>query len=58
MDKDIVSAEDRIYGVSEENGRFYCTECHSEVPLDEDCPECKRHVNWDKFNIELHRQIP
>jgi len=58
MEKDKISAEDEIYGVSEEDGRYFCTECHYEIPVGEDCPGCKRHVNWDKFNIELHRVIP
>jgi hypothetical protein len=45
MEKDRVSVEDKIYGVSEEDGKYYCTECHSEILVGEDCPECKRHVN-------------
>jgi hypothetical protein len=61
MKKRKISVEDRIYGVSEideVDGKYFCTECHTEVPVDGDCPQCKRHVNWDKVNIQLHRMLP
>jgi hypothetical protein len=58
MKKDKISVEDKIYGVSVEDGKYYCTECRSEIPVDEDCPTCKRRVNWDKVNIQLHRTLP
>jgi len=59
MDKDNISEEDKVYSVSEVEGNYYCKECKTEIPVDEDhCPGCKRHVNWDKVNIELHRLFP
>lgn len=59
MKKDKQSEEDKIFGVSQANGKYICTTCNSEIPTDQDyCPGCKRHVDWDKVNIELHRTFP
>jgi predicted amidophosphoribosyltransferase len=59
MKKDNESEEDKIYGVSEVDGKYICAECHSEIPEDQDyCPGCKRNINWEKVYIELHRTFP
>jgi hypothetical protein len=32
--------------------RYYCAECHSELPLHRDCPSCHAHIDWDRLTIE------
>ena len=58
MAKDKDREKENTCGVSEVDGKYYCTDCSSEIPADQDCPQCKRKVNWDEFNIESHRIIP
>jgi len=51
--------KDNTCGVKKEEGKFICTECNTRIPAKEEyCPGCKRRVNWDKVNIELHRVFP
>ena len=59
MAKDKGSEKDNTCSVKKEGDKFICTECGSKITAKEDyCPGCKRHVNWDKVNIELHRTFP
>ena len=32
--------------------KYYCAECHSELPLHTDCPSCHAHIDWDRLSIE------
>lgn len=32
--------------------RYYCAECHSEVPIKQDCPTCKKKIDWDRVRYE------
>lgn len=44
------------HGVYEsEDGKYHCEECHHEVPIKQDCPVCKKHIDWDRAFMELHR---
>jgi hypothetical protein len=43
------------WGVTFKGGRYYCTGCGSELVVDQDCPECKRQVDWDRALTELRR---
>jgi hypothetical protein len=31
---------------------YYCTECHSELPIHHDCPGCHAHIDWDRIMME------
>ncbi len=42
-------------GVTLTNGKYYCTACGSELMVDQDCPECKRQVDWDRALTDLRR---
>ncbi len=42
-------------GVTIKNDKYYCTACGSELAVDQDCPECKRQVDWDRALVELRR---
>jgi len=32
--------------------KYYCAECHSELPMDKNCPSCHAHVDWERIRIE------
>jgi rubrerythrin len=32
--------------------KYYCAECHSEIPMHKDCPTCHAHVEWDRVMME------
>jgi hypothetical protein len=57
MAKDKGKKQENTCGVSEVGGKYVCAACHTEIPQDEDCPTCKRHVDWDRARIELNRFI-
>jgi rubrerythrin len=44
--------------VTIKDGRYYCTACGSELEVDQDCPECKAQVDWDRALVELRRLAP
>jgi RNase P subunit RPR2 len=33
-------------------GKYYCSECHSELPVHTDCPACHAHIDWDRTRME------
>ena len=32
--------------------KYYCAECHAELPIHKDCPNCQAHIDWDRVLIE------
>ncbi len=34
--------------------KYYCAECHAELPLHSDCPTCHAHIDWDRVKTEMH----
>ena len=28
--------------------KYYCAECHSELPIHQSCPTCHKHIDWDQ----------
>ena len=41
---------DKVYKKGE---KYYCTECHSEVPIKQVCHTCKKEIDWDRVITEL-----
>jgi len=35
--------------------KYHCEECHSEIPIKQACPVCKKEVDWDRVLMEIHR---
>ena len=33
--------------------KYECAECHQELPIHQDCPTCKKHIDWDRVFIEM-----
>jgi hypothetical protein len=48
------TGKDNICGVTLSNGKYFCIDCGCELKVDQDCPECKRQVDWERAIIELH----
>jgi hypothetical protein len=34
--------------------KYYCAECHSELPVKQPCPSCHKSLDWDRIFIETH----
>jgi len=32
--------------------KYYCAECHSELPIHQACPTCHFHIGWDRVLME------
>ncbi len=37
----------KSYGVKKVEDKYVCEECYSEIPIHQDCPNCKKHIDWD-----------
>jgi hypothetical protein len=38
----------KSYGVKKIEDRYVCEECHAEVPIHQNCPTCKKHIDWGR----------
>jgi hypothetical protein len=38
----------KSYGIKRIEGKYICEECQAEVPIHQDCPTCKKHIDWDR----------
>ena len=34
--------------------KYYCAECHHELPIKQDCPSCHRELDWERIFGETH----
>ena len=32
---------------------YYCAECHSELPIKQPCPVCRKEIDWDRIINEM-----
>jgi rubrerythrin len=32
--------------------KYECAECHADIPIHQDCPICKKHIDWDRVFME------
>jgi hypothetical protein len=35
-------------GVKKIEDKYVCEECHSEIPIKQTCPNCKKEIDWDR----------
>jgi len=44
-------------GVKKVEDKYVCDECFTEVPVHQDCPACKKHIDWDRAlqNIDRYK---
>lgn len=38
--------------IYKQDDKYYCAECHSELPIKQDCPICKKKLDWDRIMFE------
>jgi hypothetical protein len=43
---------DVVAEIYKKGERYYCAECHSELPLKQACPTCHKELDWDRVMIE------
>jgi hypothetical protein len=55
MAKDKEKKRAKSSGVTAVDERYVCNECHSEIPVHQDCPTCKKHIDWDRVFMEVRR---
>jgi hypothetical protein len=32
--------------------KYYCAECHHELPIKQSCPTCQKELDWDRIMTE------
>lgn len=45
----------KSYGVKKVEDKYICEECHSEVPIRQSCPVCKKEIDWARVFTETQR---
>jgi len=43
---------EEVAEIYKKNGKYYCAECHSELPFKDPCPVCKKQVDWNRIDVE------
>lgn len=41
-----------VADIYKKGDRYYCSECHSELPVKQACPVCHKELDWDRILIE------
>ncbi len=44
--------KDKGTGVYKIKEKYHCAECHSEIPIKQACPICKKEIDWDRVFLE------
>jgi hypothetical protein len=44
-----------VKAIYSKGDKYYCAECHSELPMHTDCPSCHAHIDWDRVTKEFGR---
>lgn len=39
--------------IYQKGDKYYCAECHTELPLHAACPGCHIHIDWDRIKSEI-----
>jgi hypothetical protein len=51
----VAKKQKKSYGVKKVEEKYVCEECQHEVPVHQDCPACRKHVDWDRILEEIVR---
>ena len=46
---------DEVAEIYKKGEKYYCAECHSEVPIMKSCPKCQTVIDWDRVFLETRR---
>ena len=49
----VAKDKDGDLGVYKEGDKYFCKECHVELPLKQPCPICKKEIDWDRVFMEI-----
>ncbi len=41
--------------VIKKGDKYYCPECHAEIPVKQACHTCGKEIDWDRVLIETRR---
>ncbi len=41
--------------VIKKGSKYYCPECHSEIPVKQACHTCGKEIDWDRVLIETRK---
>ena len=44
----MLNKKGKSYGVKKIQDKYVCEECHSEVPIKQACPVCKKEIDWER----------
>jgi len=46
---------EQVKDIYKKGDKYFCAECHSELPVKQSCPVCKKELDWDRIMIEQRR---
>jgi hypothetical protein len=41
-----------VLEIYKKGGKYYCAECHAELPFKQNCVSCHKHIDWDRIKTE------
>ena len=44
---------DEVAAIYREGENYFCSGCHSELPVHQTCPKCHLEVDWDRMFSEI-----
>jgi hypothetical protein len=45
-------SQDEVAEIYRRGEKYYCAECHSELPIKQSCPHCHKELDWDRIQNE------
>lgn len=49
MARDKKKEKEKDKDVYNKDGKYYCSDCHVEVPMKKACPVCNKEIDWDRI---------
>jgi hypothetical protein len=40
-----------VEAIYSKGGKYYCAECHRELPMRQSCPNCHLEIDWDRATL-------
>lgn len=42
---------EEVEAIYSKGGKYYCAECHSELPMHQSCPNCHMEIDWNRATL-------
>jgi hypothetical protein len=42
---------EEVAAIYSKGGKYYCAECHRELPVRQSCPSCHLEIDWDRATL-------